>query len=83
MVGLGHAEQVGDDQEGVRVGELAHELAFVVSRQQLVELAVGEAPHELLVLLEALRREQTHQQRAQIGVPRRVEGRAGRVPIGS
>ena len=42
--------------------------------KELVELAVGELPHERFVLLEALRRDQPHQQRPMIGVRRGVEG---------
>ena len=54
MVFLRHAEQVGDDEhgEGLRVG--ADELAAAVG-EELVELLVGEAPHERLVVLEPLR----------------------------
>ena len=72
VVVLGHAEQVGDDEQGERARELADELALAVGEER-VELAVGEPPHELLVLLEALRRDQPHQQRAVVGVHGRVE----------
>ena len=71
VIGLGHAEQVGDDQhrEGLRVR--ADELAVAVG-DELVELLVGEAPHERLVLLEPLRRDEPHEQRPLPGVVRRV-----------
>ena len=42
---------------------------------ELVDLPVGEPPHELLVLAEPLRRDQPHQQRAVRGVHGRVERR--------
>ncbi len=74
VVLFGHAEQVGDDQHGERLREVADELALA-GLDELVELTIGEAPHELLVLLEALRRDQSHQQRAMRGVLRRVERR--------
>ena len=67
----GHAEQVGDHEHGERLGVRADELAPAVG-DELVELLVGEAPHELLVLLEPLRRDQPHQQRALPRVLRRV-----------
>ena len=52
VVRLGHAEHVGHDEhgEGLRVG--ADELAAAVG-DELVELLVGEAPHERLVVLAA------------------------------
>ena len=62
MVGLGHAEQVGDDEHREGLGVRADELAVAVG-DELVELLIGEPPHELLVVPEALRREQPHQQR--------------------
>ncbi len=51
-----------------------HELALAPG-EELVDLAIGEPPHELLVLLEALRRDQPHQQAAVRGVLRRIERR--------
>ena len=45
---------------GLRV--LADELALAVA-DELVDLTVGEAPHGLLVLRSALRRDQAHEQR--------------------
>ena len=42
MVLLGHAEQVGDDEHGERLGVGADELAVAVG-DELVELLVGEA----------------------------------------
>ena len=56
VVLLGHAEQVGDDEHGERLGVGADELAVAVG-DELVELLVGEAPHERLVVLEPLRRD--------------------------
>ena len=73
MVGFRHAEQVGDDQQGERLRVLLDELA--PSRgEELVELTVGERPHERLVLLEAFRRDQPHQQSSVVGVRRWIEG---------
>ena len=71
VVGLGHAEQVGDDQhrEGLRVR--ADELAVAVG-DELVELLIREAPHERLVLLQPLRRDEPHEQRPLPGVVGRV-----------
>ena len=54
-------------------GELADELAATVG-QERIEHAVGQLPHERLVLLEPLRRDQPHQQRAVVGVGWGVEG---------
>ena len=73
VVALGHAEQVGDDEHRERLAVAADELA-VAALDELVDLAVGEPPHELLVLAQPLRRDQPHQQRAVRGVDRRVEG---------
>ena len=60
VVLLGHAEHVGDHEhgEGLRVG--ADELAAPVG-DELVELLVGEAPHERLVVLEPPGGEQPHE----------------------
>ena len=74
VVGFRHAEQVGDDEEGERVRVLLHEVALA-PRAELVDLAIGEPPHELLVLLESLRRDQPHQQPTVRGVVRRIERR--------
>ena len=49
VVLLRHPEQLGDDEEREGAGVLADELACAVG-QELVDLAVGEAPHESLVL---------------------------------
>ena len=69
---LGHAEQVGDDQqrEGLRV--LGDELALALG-EELVDRLIGELPHELLVLLEPLGRDEPHEERAVRGVLGRVE----------
>ena len=69
VVLLRHAEQVGDDEHGEGLGVGADELAAAVG-EELVELLVGEAPHELLVVLQALRRDQPHEQRPLAGVLR-------------
>ena len=74
VVLLGHAEQVGDDQHGVGLGVLADELALAPGVEP-VDLVVGQSPQGLLVLLEALRRDQPHQQPALGGVLGRVERR--------
>ena len=74
VVLFGHAQQVGDDQQGEGAGEVGDELALP-SCEELVDLAIGELLHELLVLLEPLRRDQPHQQRTVCGVLRRIERR--------
>ena len=51
---LRDTQEVGDDEQGERVGVVADELALA-ARDELVDLAVGEPPHELLVLLQPLR----------------------------
>ena len=71
MIRFGHAEQVGDDEHGEGLRVRADELAPAVA-DELVELLVGEAPHELLVVLQPLRRDQPHQQRAFLRVLGRV-----------
>ena len=75
VVGLGDALQVGDHPQRVRRGVVADELAPAV-RDEVVEQAVGEPLHELLVLPQPPGREQAHHQPAVGGVPGRVEGRA-------
>ncbi len=72
MVGFGNAEQIGDDEQGERVRVVVDELALTPV-EELVDLTIGEPPHELLVLLEALRRDQPHQEPAVSGVLRRIE----------
>ena len=74
VVGLGHAEEVGDHVQRERPGEVPDELALAPG-DELVDLAVGPAPHEVLVLLEALRRDQAHQHAAMGLVLRRVHRR--------
>ena len=73
VVGFRNAEEVGDHEEREWLAVPADELV-VAPFEELVELTIGEAPHELLVLLQPLRCDQTHQQRAVRGVHRRVEG---------
>ena len=71
VVGLGHPEHIGDDQHRERLRVRADELASAVE-DELVELPVGEVPHERFVVLEPLRRHQPHQQRTLPRVHRRV-----------
>ena len=70
---FGNAEEVGDHEHRERLGVRADELAGAPG-DQLVELTIGEAPHELLVLLQSLRRDQAHEQRPLARVLRRVHG---------
>ena len=71
VVLFGHAEQVGDDEHGEGLRVHADELAPAVA-DELAELAVGEAPRELLVVLQSLRRDQPHQQHAFLRVHRGI-----------
>jgi len=57
MVLLRDTEQVGDRQCRKGFGVLGHKLTFAVG-EKLVELTVGEAPHEPLVLLQPARCQQ-------------------------
>jgi hypothetical protein len=52
VVLLGNAEQIGDDEERVGLGEALEHLE-AACWDDAVELAVDQAPHELLVLLQA------------------------------
>src|SRR5262249_44338697 len=70
----GNAEQVRDHEQRERARVVAVELALPAA-EELVDLAVREPPHELLVLLEALRGEQASQERAVSRVPGRIEAR--------
>ena len=54
-------EEVGNDEQRERVGVVADELALTTS-DELVDLTVGEPPHEFLVLLQPLRCELAHDQ---------------------
>ena len=54
MVLLGHPEEIGDHQHGERLGVGGDELTPPLA-EELVELLVGQPPHELLVLLQPLR----------------------------
>ena len=56
MILFGDAEQVGDHEEGEGAANSVMNSHSLVD--ELVDLAVGEPPHERLVLLEALRRDQ-------------------------
>jgi hypothetical protein len=69
-----HTQQVGDDSQGEGTGEALDELALARS-QEVVEDVVGELPHRVLVLFEALGCDQPHQQCTVVGVRRRVESR--------
>ena len=73
VVSLGNAEQVGDCQQRERFRVRGEELAFAAV-DELVELAVGELPEEVLVGLEPARGEQPGQQ----GTRPRVVGRIHR-----
>ena len=61
VVLFGDPEEIGDDVERERAGEVPDELALP-PLDELVDLAVGVPPHEVLVLAEALRRDQAHQE---------------------
>ncbi len=74
VVLFGHAEEVGDDQHGVGLGVLAHELALPPGVEP-VDPVVGQSPQGLLVLLEALRGDQPHEQTALGRVLGRIERR--------
>ena len=71
MVFLGDAEQVGDHQSGEGLGVFSDELALARA-EELLELAVGEVPHELLVLFQPTRCQQPAQDRPRAGVVRRI-----------
>ena len=74
VVGLGDAFELGDHQQRERRGVVADELA-PARVDELVELAIGEPLHELLVVPQPPRGEQAHHQRPVGGVPGRVERR--------
>jgi hypothetical protein len=71
MVFFGDPEQIGDHQHGEGLGVRADELASAVG-SELAELLIGEAPHELLVVLQALWCDQPHQERALLRVRGRI-----------
>ena len=68
----GHAEEVGDGEDRVALAEVPDELALALG-EDLVEEPVAGVLEELLVLLEPLGRDETHQDRAVVGVHGRVE----------
>ena len=72
VVGFRDSEQIGDDEHREGVAEVGDEFT-AISGERLVVLTIGEAPHELLVLLEAFRRDHLRQQRPVIGVYRRIQ----------
>ena len=57
---VGHAKQVGDDAQRERARETLDEFTLTGSEKG-VEDVVGELPHRVLVLLEALRCDQSHE----------------------
>jgi hypothetical protein len=61
VVLLGHTEEVSDHQQRERPAVSGQELALPVG-DELVDVAVGEPPHEVLVLLEPLGGQQPAQQ---------------------
>ena len=69
-----HTQQVGDHQQREGSREPLDEIT-PARGQELVEHLIGEQPHGVLVLLEALWGDQPHQQCAVIGVGRRVQCR--------
>jgi len=71
VVGLGHPEKIGDDEHREGLRERVDELALI-GADELVELLISQPPHERLVVLEPLGRDQPHEQRALTGVHRRV-----------
>jgi hypothetical protein len=73
VVLLRHAQHVGDDQQRERLCVGAEELALARG-DEVVETLVGEAPHEVLVLLESARGQQPVEQRAGVGVVGRIHG---------
>ena len=74
VVGLGNAFEVGDHQQRERRRVGADELAAALL-DELVQLAIGEAPHELLVGAQPSGRQEAHHQRPVVVVPGRVERR--------
>ena len=60
VVGFRYPEQIGHDEHRERLRVRADELAAAVG-DELVELLIGEAPHERLVVLEPPRRDQPHE----------------------
>jgi hypothetical protein len=74
VVFLGNPEQIRDDEHRERRRVSIDELACAVGGE-LVDDLIGEPPHKFLVLPQALRRDQSHQQRAVCRVHRRIERR--------
>ena len=66
-----HAEKIGNDQQRERLRVILEELACAAV-DELVELLVGKAPHEVFVLLEALGGDELVQQPPGSRVQRRV-----------
>jgi hypothetical protein len=60
VVFLWNAEQVRDDQQGERPGVGREEFALAVV-DEFVDVAIGQPPHEVLVLLEPFRRQKSAQ----------------------
>ncbi len=72
VVALGHPEDVGDRERGVRLGIAVHELAATLHEER-VDLPVGQPPEELLVLPEASRGDEAREQVTVPLVLRRIE----------
>ena len=72
VVLLGHSEEIGDHQQGVRAGVLTDKLALAPG-MEAVDLVVGQPSQRLLVLLEAFRCDQPHQEPALGRVLGRIE----------
>ena len=58
MILLGDTQEIGNHEHGERVAKFADELPVAVG-EKCVELAVGQAPHEFLVALQAFRGDQS------------------------
>ena len=71
MILLGHPEKVGNDQKRERPRVRRQELTLAVG-DELVDVAVGQPPHEVLVLLQPLGRQQSGKNRPCVGVLRRI-----------
>lgn len=62
MVLLGYAQHVGDHEHGEWLGVRTDELALPTS-DELVDLLIGQAPHECLVVPQPFRSQETHDER--------------------
>jgi hypothetical protein len=73
VVRLGHAEHIGYDKHGERLGVRPNEFT-VAGAGDLIDQEVGLAAHEYLVLLEPLGRQKPHDQGALARVRGRIHG---------